>query len=102
MRLRRLDRAYRDENEDRRERLTADPATPVALVEAPSGFKPPDPWMRSTPNGRYRVRYRYAADMPGMRYLHKSDTPADLVRFMRDAFRGNEFLIVIAVFEVEA
>lgn len=79
------------------------PETPT-LVERESAdpeqykFVPPPAYLHSAPDGAYAVRYRFAADRPGMRYLHRAENPADLVRFMASQF-GQRYVIVIELFE---
>ena len=95
-----LDLYLRDVNAGRSERVTGvtvlEPE-PVTAPMVPGGFVPPKAWMRSTPDGPFCVRYRYRVDE--YVYRHRADTPADLVRFMRDAFRGNPYLDVLKVYE---
>lgn len=99
--LRTLDRQLRDENADRVERLrrgTAVMEPSPAAAPAARRLEPPPAYMWST-DGPYRVTYRYAGDSPFMTYTHAADSPADLVRFMRDFFRGKEHLVVVRLFE---
>ena len=42
------------------------------------------PWLRSSPTGRWCVRYHFRADRPSFTYVYLGDTPQDLVRFLRD------------------
>lgn len=93
-RFKALDEHLRDENAERVERIrTRERGVCVAPV-APSpadvlaeweARRPKYPaWRASVPDGRFRVRYHYVCDRPGMRYVHQAETPADLVRWMRD------------------
>lgn len=43
------------------------------------------------------VRYRYQADHPWATVTRRCDSPQALVRFMRDCFNGNAYLIVSGV-----
>lgn len=85
--LKAIDRYFHEQNTARRERISGAavaerPAVPVAS----SGFVPPLPWMRSAPDGRFCVRYRFSVD--DYAYTHRASSPADLGRFMRDMFTG--------------
>lgn len=71
----------------------------LPVVEPNPSLRPPDPWMQSAPNGRWCVVYRYVADSPLYRKTYRADSPADLVRFMRDCFRGNPYLVVCKIWE---
>ena len=100
--LQALNRYLRDQNVARVGRIAGVAVLKPELVVspiAPGGFVPPKPWMRSAVAGRWCVRYRYHADHEFLRYTHRAETPADLVRFMRDGFRGNAYLDVLSVWE---
>lgn len=71
----------------------ADPSTArvVPYVAPEDRPTPPDwltkPWLKHAPNGRYAISYRYMADSPRYRLVHRSLTPVDVVRFLRDHFK---------------
>lgn len=98
--LRSLDESLRERNEARRDRVftdaTAEEAPSVSTVIAP--VRPPmanrPPWMQYARSGRWCVTYTYAGHRQGDRQVQRCHSPADLVRFMRDFFNGNEFAIV--------
>jgi hypothetical protein len=99
-----LDRSLRSQNGARVERLrgtaTAVDEPAVAVPQAKGAFVPPVAHLRSVVAGSWCVRYRYALD--DYAYTHRADSPADLVRFMRDAFQGNQYLDVLRVWEDRA
>lgn len=64
------------QNRARRERLHEEPAQPWCLT------------------------YRFAADHPGMEYVHKAATPRQLVQFLRDHYPSTMQVIVVRIREV--
>lgn len=113
--LKAIDDHYREENRERRDRLSRDMPAGRTVVAGVAVEGIPDDLARCVPRGitgrphanqrstggPWRVRYRYAADHPYMNYTHSCDSAADLVRFMRDHFFGNAHLQVLRVW-VEA
>lgn len=56
--------------------------------------------LHAEPDQPWCLTYRFAADRPGMEYVHRSATPRQLVQFLRDHFPPTMQLIVVRIREV--
>lgn len=95
--LRAVNDAYREQNEARYARVFESPEpAPYGPDEAPEPrpVAPLQPWMRSARTGRWCVRWNTVGQNTYDRFTHRAETSADLVRFMRDEFKGSAFIRV--------